>query len=106
MDGHLDAGGDLSSNANELANRTDPHNAFSALRILSPEKSTGYTPGIPMFDVIWSTFPGLSYTLEFDASLSFSSPDTQGPFIPTGFTETKSLLLSTPSRDYLRIRRN
>ncbi len=103
----LDSDGDGSPDAVEIANMTDPMDPSSILKILSfvPSSSVASSDS-PLFDVTFSSFPGLSYTLECDQNLDFSSPAARvyphGP--ASGFTTTEQLPL-LPGRDFVRVRR-
>ena len=46
-------------------------------------------------DITWKTFPGLSYSLEFQESLGYLGGviDELGPFNATGFTHTENIAL-------------
>ncbi len=106
LDGHLDSDGDNSSNAAELGNRTDPHDSSDYFRILSLTPAAGFDPMTnPVFDITWSTFPGLSYMLECDQGLDFSAPGTLGPYTSDSFTETVTITLF-PGIDFVRIQRD
>ena len=77
-DSGRDSDGDSSNDGMELANMTDPQNAESLLKILSFTRAAGFgSAGRPVFDVTFTSFPGLSYSLECDQSLQFQSPSAR-----------------------------
>lgn len=102
-DSARDSDGDGSPDSEEIANMTDPQDPASLLRILS---FTRLPDGLT-FRLTYSTFPGLSYTLESDQNLDFHGPAARSTPLgtATGGTETVDI---TPmsGRDFFRIRRN
>lgn len=108
-DGHLDADNDGSPNAAELANRTSPRDGADRLQILDISHGRGYDSKTNrVFDITWKAFPGLSYTIECDEFVDFASPLILGPFTATGFTETRSILFTSPATpaEFIRVRRD
>lgn len=107
-DGSLDADGDGSSNADELGNRSNPHDPSDLLRVsgfqtLAPASgSTG-----PTMRVSWPSFPGLNYTIELSENLDFDSATSREINAGTadGFTESLDVPL-LPGRDFIRVRRD
>lgn len=107
-DGNGDADQDGSSNADELANRTDPTDPTSLLKVTSisqvqpPSEASG-----PVMRVTWVGFPGVPYTVELSQDLHFASGG--GREIPAGtadsFTRTVDVPM-LPGKDFLRIRRD
>ena len=107
-DSARDSDGDGSTDAEEISNMTDLKDAFSHLKILSLIPSVGFDEvSNRIFDVTFSSFPGLSYSAECDPDLEFHRPAarTTAPVIADDFTETLRVTL-LPSRDFVRIRRN
>ena len=107
-DGALDADGDGSSNAAELGNQTSPRDSTSLLRIVAFTPAGSALDGDPRFDVTWTSFPGLSYTIQAKADLNFGvTPREAGPFTATGLTTTLQVELDKNNpKDFLRVRRN
>jgi hypothetical protein len=107
-DSGRDSDGDGSSDAEELANMTDPFNSSSLLKILSFTKAPDFDSVTnPVFDISFASFPGLSYSVECDQNLDFTSPATR--FLPLGtagdFTGSARVILA-PDRDFVRVRRD
>ncbi|MEM8953222.1 MAG: choice-of-anchor Q domain-containing protein [Verrucomicrobiota bacterium] len=110
-DGHFDDDNDGSTNADELGNRTDPHDPNSQLRILSMRHAgTNPSTGNPLYDITWTCFPGLTYHVVADIQLNFpTSSRTTGPFSPgpSSVTHTELVELNKSNQnDFLSIRRN
>ena len=107
-DSGVDSDGDGSSDAEELANMTDLLDANSFLKIISFTPAAGFDPVTnPLFDITFTSFPGLSYSLECDGNLDFSSP--QALVEPLGSAEGFSVsaqLGLLPGRDFVRVRRD
>lgn len=107
-DGDLDADGDGSSNADELGNRSNPHDASDLLRVLGLQAlvpGTGETG--PTMRVSWASFPGLNYTIELSEDLDFEGSDAReiNTGAADGFTGTMDLPLR-PGKDFIRVRRD
>lgn len=98
QDGHLDADGDGSSNRDELGNKTGPRDPASVFKILTFSR-TGNN-----INVTWTSFPGLSYTLEYGNTLGFGS--TVGLGTATGMTLGNTIGPFTGPASFFRIRRN
>lgn len=101
QDGALDQDGDGQTNAQELGNRTGPRDPNSLLKITSITRTGS--------DVTftYTTFPGLSYTIETGPDLTFDGSSFTPVSPPTGFTRTNGLTISTSEpRYFFRIRRN
>lgn len=96
-DGQLDKDGDGSTNAQELGNKTGPRDPASLLKILTFSR-----PGDNVA-LSWTTFPGLSYTLEYGSTLSFGG--TVGLGTATGMTSS-NLIGPFSGKTFLRVRRN
>ncbi|MEO5915751.1 MAG: choice-of-anchor Q domain-containing protein [Luteolibacter sp.] len=108
-DSSRDTDGDGSRDGEEIANMTDPGNSNSLLKILSFEKSSGVplVAGDPVFHVTFTSFPGLSYTLECDQNLDFSGPGCRVLPLGTaaGFTGSAEVELMA-GHDFVRVRRD
>jgi hypothetical protein len=107
-DGDLDADGDGSSNADELGNRSNPHDASDLLRVLGLQTlvpGTGETG--PTMRVSWASFPGLNYTIELSEDLDFEGGEAReiNTGAADGFIETMDLPLR-PGKDFIRVRRD
>lgn len=103
-DSALDSDGDGSTDAQELANMTDPDNAMDLLRIISFAPAAGFLyPSNMVFDVVWSTFPGLDYAVEYDDNLDFSGGLSFGTNTANGFTSTLTVTLSSSGKDFIRV---
>lgn len=101
-----DFDGDGSSDVSELFNMTDPKDAGDNLRILSLAPAAGFHPtDNPRFDVTLRTFPGLSYTLQTNATLNAFTDLTGSGFTATNRTQALQIRL-TPNSDFLRVRRD
>jgi len=107
-DGQQDSDGDGSDNATEIANMTDPFDASSLLRVLSFTKAPGFDAVTnPVFDVTFSSFPGLSYSIQCDQNLDFSSPAARILSLGTAGDSTQSVRITlAPNRDFMRVRRD
>lgn len=106
-DSGVDSDGDGSSDAEELANMTDPFDAESRLKIISFTQAPGFDPGNPVFIISFTSFPGLAYSLECDQNLEFSSP--QALIHPVGIINSFSVSVELgllPGRDFVRVRRD
>lgn len=106
-DSALDTDGDGSTDAEEFANMSDPDDAVSYLEIVSFVPADGFSyPSNIVFDVTWTTFPGLNYTIESDDALNFGNADILGPIIAEGFTRSATVSFDNTNQDFIRIRRN
>ncbi len=107
-DSGVDSDGDSSSDAEELANMTDSLDANSFLKIISFTPAAGFDPATnPLFDITFTSFPGLSYSLECDRNLDFSSPQALvQPLGPAGGFSVSAQLGLLPGRDFVRVRRD
>ena len=106
-DSARDSDGDGSCDAVEIANMTDPTDANSLLKIISFAKAPGFDPVTnPVFDVTFTSFPGLSYSLECAQNMDFASPAARlhSCGLANGFTGTTRITLA-PTRDFVRLRR-
>jgi parallel beta-helix repeat protein/predicted outer membrane repeat protein len=105
-DSALDTDGDGSSDAEEIANMTDPLDSSSLLRILAMIPVAGFDPATnPVFEITINTFPGLSYRLESSATLTgfIDMPGTA--FTATGFSEQLNVTLGA-NGDFVRAQRD
>jgi hypothetical protein len=106
-DSQRDMDGDGCKDAVELSNMTDPTDPKSNFAILTMLRAPGFDPqSNPVFDVTFSSFPGLGYAAECDAGLDFGSLGTR--VIPLGIAQdyhcTHRLTLGGGG-DFVRIRR-
>jgi hypothetical protein len=107
-DSMRDSDGDGSTDSEEIANMTDPFDPNSRLRIVSMQPALDYDPvGSPWFDVTFTSFPGLHYSIECDRDLEFSGDSARVSVfgVADDHISTTRILLS-PERDFLRIRRD
>lgn len=108
QDGHLDSDGDGSNNAEELGNRTNPHDAADRLRIISMTPLSSPSGGeAPVMKLTWTSSPGLNYTLELSEDLNFGGANSRE--VDAGTAEGFSRTFETPVRpgkDFIRIRRD
>jgi hypothetical protein len=103
-----DSDGDGSPDAVEIANMTDPLDPGSFLKISSFTRAAGFDPvSNPVFDLTFTSFPGLSYSLEQSQNLGFHSPS--GASHPLGKavdSTTSARATLPPGGGFLRIRRD
>lgn len=94
--------------AEELANMTDPFDSGSLLKILSFTQAPGFDALVnPVFDITFSSFPELSYSIECDQSLDFASPATRVHPLGTAGNHTGTARIRLlPDRDFIRVRRD
>lgn len=107
-DSGCDTDGDGSCDAEELENMTDPANPASLLRILSFKPAPGFEPATnPLFDVLFTSFPGLSYTLECSENAWFDGPSLRTSPLGMADDSTQAIrVLLHSGRDFVRIRRD
>lgn len=107
-DSQRDTDGDGSRDAEELANMTDPADPSSLLRIIAFAPAPGFDPGSnPVFDLRFTSFPGLSYTLECADDCRFDGSSLRTSPLGTAGDSTQSVrVLLHCGRDFVRIRRN
>lgn len=102
-DSTRDTDGDGSADSEEIANMTDPSDPNSLLRVLS----IAPLPGDHRFRVIFTSFPGLDYTMECDQNLDFQGPNARAfPLGTAGSTTGQADMDLLPGRDFVRIRRD
>ncbi|MGE9270154.1 MAG: choice-of-anchor Q domain-containing protein, partial [Verrucomicrobiales bacterium] len=104
-----DSDGDGSSDADEIANMTDPFDAGDFFRILSIVPATEFVASTnPRFEITIKSFPGLDYELELSSSLDFSHGANAPRVIEVvesgSFVETVEVEFE-PGRDFLRANR-
>jgi hypothetical protein len=100
-----DVDGDGSLDAAELGNMSNPLDPGDSLRISAFSPAPGFDPlSNPLFDVMVSTFPGLSYALQSSRTLGgfWDMPGTS--FTATDRTQSLRVHLAS-GRDFLRARR-
>ncbi len=100
-DGAADADGDGSCNAAELGNKTHPRDPTSLLKITAFTRSSdgGLT-------ITWTSFPGLSYTIEVDPTLRPVFRIAIETVTADGMTQTRNLGRFAAPMNFFRIRRN
>ncbi|MEM7147245.1 MAG: choice-of-anchor Q domain-containing protein [Verrucomicrobiota bacterium] len=106
-DANLDKDGDGSTNLEEFGNHTNPCDATSVLQVLSFQH-IGFGPppnSYPIFDVTWSSWPGLSYTSRFGTDLSTWNINANHTGTPASPTTTIPITLP-PRNHFTEIRRN
>jgi Fibronectin type III domain len=107
-DENLDSDGDGSSDVEEIANGTDPNDSGSSLKILAISPAPGFDAVVsPVFDITFTSTPGLSYSLECSQHPDFGTePVRETSFgIADGTLSTARVTLA-PGRDFVRVRRN
>ena len=107
-DSRTDGDADGSSDAEELANMTDPRDPSSSLRILSITPTETFDPsGNPEFEIRFPSFPGLHYSVECDQSATFAPGTCREWSLGTADApETTARILLEPGRDFVRVRRD
>ena len=107
-DGDRDSDGDGSGDAEEIANMTNPNDAMSRFQIMKLSSPTDYGEeyGI-LAEIKFTSFPGLSYSLQYDEDLNFGSPAMRTEYlgIAKDFTQTKRVRFR-PGKDFVRVLRN
>ena len=104
-DSALDSDGDGSTDADEIGSMTDPGDSGDYLKILSFSPAIGFDPvSNPLFNLSFSTFPGLGYELEGSPGLSGFEPVPGSRITATGYFHATQVLLG-PGRDFVRVRR-
>jgi CSLREA domain-containing protein len=102
-DANKDSDGDGSPDGAEIANMTNPSDPNSLLRVLSLTP----LPGDHRFRLRYTTFPGLSYTLECDQNLNFHGPGARvHPLGIAGSMIGEADIDLLPGKDFVRIRRD
>ncbi|MCU0750739.1 MAG: right-handed parallel beta-helix repeat-containing protein, partial [Akkermansiaceae bacterium] len=107
-DSARDLDGDGCTDAVELSNMTDPADPQSKFGILAIVPAAGFDPATnPVFDITFSSFPGLNYTAECHSGLDFGGPGTRNTPLGTAddFQCTRRVTMEH-SRDFLRVRRD
>ena len=106
-DHNRDSDADGSSDAEELANMTDPLDPNSLFAILSFTRvAASDAANNPVFEITFSTFPGLSYSVECDRDLDFSSAASRvHPLGVAGDFISSMGIPLLPGRDFVRVRR-
>ncbi|MEQ1850118.1 MAG: M36 family metallopeptidase [Chthoniobacteraceae bacterium] len=104
----LDSDGDGFTDASELGSMTDPLDANSYLKIVSFTQGPGFDPVTnPVFNLTFTSFPGLSYSAECEQGLNFAGSGVH--VVPLGeadsFTRSVQILM-LPNYDFVRVRRN
>jgi predicted outer membrane repeat protein len=99
-----DTDGDGMTDADEIADSTDPLNANSKLRITHFAISS-MNPGFTATNIDFTSFPGLSYSAEFSDDLDFSGARVSPLGSANGFLFQTSINMA-PTERFVRIRRN
>lgn len=107
-DSASDIDSDGSTDAQEIANMTDMLDPASHLRITDLSFAGFSVLGDPLYDITWTSFPGLSYTIQADVGLDFTTaPREVGPIPATDFTTGAQIELDQLNpEDYVRVKRN
>jgi hypothetical protein len=100
----VDTDGDGFTDAEEIADSTDPLDANSRLRITHFE-ITAMNPGFTATEIDFTSFPGLSYSAEISSDLDFSDARVSSLGNATGFLVQTGVNLA-PTERFVRIRRN
>lgn len=106
-DSAVDSDGDGSTDAQEIANMTNPFDSSDYLRITGFERISAESE-LATFLISFSTFPGLGYSIESDQNLDFSGLDHSeivSPFVAEGYSASFEIQLR-PARDFVRVKRN
>ena len=95
---------DGSRDRDELGNMTDPRDAASLFKI---DYFAFYEPGTngPVYLVDFTSFPGLSYTIERDQDPSFSAPQMEDVGVVNDY-QTGMLIELNSDQEFFRVRRN
>lgn len=102
-DSSTDTDGDGSPDGEEISNMTDQNDPASLLRVLSISP----LPGDHRFRLLFTSFPGLSYTMECDQDLDFNGTNARTyPLGTAGSTTGQVDVDLLPGRDFVRIRRD
>ncbi len=99
-----DSDGDGSTDAMEIANMTNPLDPASLLKITSFVRAPGFNPAAPVFYVTFTTFPGLSYSVQRHPGLDFNGPATIS--YPSGATDGHTSTMAVPmapGQDFVRV---
>ncbi|MCP5534340.1 MAG: hypothetical protein H7A48_14310, partial [Akkermansiaceae bacterium] len=105
-DSLVDTDGDGSTDAEEIANMTDLFDANDRLRILSFVRTGEDGSGNPMFDVSFSSYPGLSYSIEMDERPDFPVPQVSELGSAIGYSTETTVTLPQGDSGFLRVRRD
>ncbi|MEM7147250.1 MAG: right-handed parallel beta-helix repeat-containing protein [Verrucomicrobiota bacterium] len=108
-EGAEDADGDGSTNAEELANKTNPLDPNDLLRILKLDLiGVNGTTGDNIYEVTWTCYPGLTYNIIADTLLNFPASIRISPNItPTTLIQSATFEVDPATRnDFFTIRRN
>ena len=101
-DSALDSDGDRRTDAQEIAEMTDPFDHNDYFRILSIGPTQTFdAQSNPLVEVTASTFPGVSYEFQADSTLENFQLLPGSTFVANDFTETIQLLLA-PGGDFVR----
>ena len=93
-DSARDSDGDGRTDANELREMTQPHNAADVFRITGITKAAGFDPILhPAFVVTWKSFPGLTYEISASSDLQDLKPVVGSRTTATGYATSREILL-------------
>lgn len=105
-DSLVDTDGDGSTDAEEIANMTDPNDASDSFRVLGFALAPGFDPlSNPLVSITFSSFPGLDYEAETDNALGTFEPVSGSLLTADDFTETVELLLEPGTKSFGRVGR-
>ena len=85
---------------------TDLFDANDRLRILSFVRTGEDGSGNPMFDVSFSSYPGLSYSIEMDERPDFPVPQVSELGSAIGYSTETTVTLPQGDSGFLRVRRD
>lgn len=101
----VDSDGDGATDAVEISNMTDPQNPASRFEITSVVLAADQPEnGEPLFDIEFTSFPGLTYRVEVSAEATFSSPSIQPPLEAVGLGSQTTVNGTVPDA-FFRVRR-
>ncbi len=104
-DSFRDTDGDGSSDEDEINNSTNPLDPQSRFHVTAFE-ITELNPIGHQFDLTFTTFPSLTYAIEFSADLDFSNSRVIPLSTATSFLTELSALRFSPTERFVRVRRD
>lgn len=106
-DSGRDSDKDGSPDGEELANMTDPADSMSLMKITSFQPAADFDPLVnPAFDITFTSFPGMMYSIELNDHMDFKGEDTvtEPLGVALDFTTTRRITLRD-GRDFVRVLR-
>ena len=104
-DSGRDSDGDGSTDAQEIANMTNLNDGNDRLKPLAFGTAVGFDPVTnPLFNVSFTTFPGVQYQLETSADLQSFPPLAGSTFTATGYIRSVQIMLP-PNHRFVRMKR-